>query len=690
MKNKTFTFEPLYSGGTLVIPGHDLPVVVEISGVVWPEKVEAWAGHDETQKVGEIHEIWIGQNGDGTPNISAKGAFFTDDRGHPTGAAKEVIAAKKLDGMKWEGSIHVVAQPGGVELIPPGKEVEINGKTFVGPLERLRRSVMVEASFVDFGGDAYNKTDIQASNKFFNINTLGKKGKRDMTPELKAYIESMGFKPEELPVETVAIFERCYKKQQEDITAACDALTEEKKEEVTAEGTPPEEKPKEEKPAEEALPEEKKETVTAEGASPEDGKKQEVTANSAFRPRKNPATSLSPGRVDRPQGAPSLTEAWTAALLLNSNLMGEKEVAATGRFSDNVMSEANSGRFCGAGLRQMLAEAEEIRTGRRCTGNEPGFASQALMRLMRPQDYMASGAFSTMNELKIIQNIIGLFYRNGYEKCHSVIDKICSKSTATNFFPFKYVTYDVANGSQIVPEGGEIQNTTLLSEEWENKVEEGGNLITITERMIIDDSTGALGKLTRKLGLRDKKTEEARAFRLILNNLATFFTSARGNRLTNALSVEGLNAAAKALAEMPTLAHTVENPDFTEEEGKLLLVPRALEATAQTLYRDTKCDLVGMGEFLETNPHVGRYEPVASSYFGAKMPHGSDTHAILLGDPVNGAILDMARLRGENGPRIEPVPTPGNIIGVSYRSVNRYGFAMGDFRAGVLLDGTAA
>ena len=679
MTEKTFQFNPLYSGGMLTVKDHDLPVILDISGGTL-QPCECWLMHVAAQKVGRIEQVWVGKNTDGTPNVCASGYFDTDADGTPTPCAREVIAQKNLYGKSWEGSIHTYrVLPPDLELLPPGQEVEINGKKFVGPAEIVRRWKILEGSFVGMGADSYNGTEICAISNAAPLEKTDAENKKGqaMPKELKDYIIALGFVPEDLTAEAIGILERAFKAQQEALASA----------QVAAEGecapTPPGEK----KPEEGGVAAEGEPAPTPPGEKkPEEG----GVAASAFRRYKNPASNLSTGGVDKKPGAPTLNRAWTAALLLNSGIMAPAEVAAAGKFNDNEMSAAMTGRFTGAGWKQMLAEAQERRTGLRVTGNEAGFAMDALKRLMNPGEIVAGAAFSTMDELKIIQNVLSLFYRAGYESFVSVVDKIATVTYADNFFPYKYVSYDVRDAAAATPEGDEIPSTTLVSEEFENQVGEKASLLTITERVIINDSTGAIGKLARKLGIRQKRQRDAKGMKCILDSLTTFFTTARGNRVTNTLGIAGLNAAAKALAEMPTLGSTTEDPDFTGEIGKMLLVPTALFPTAQTLYHDTKCDLIGLGDHLQSNPHVGLYEPVPTPYIGAKVTSGSDTHAILLGDIANGSILDMARLRGETGARIEEVPAPANIVGKCYRTIDRYGFAMGDYRAGVLLDGTAA
>lgn len=710
---RTFKFNPLYSGGMLCVPNNPHPVVLDIDGMELPTAGEAQIYHQDGWVAGKITRLWVDKNADGTPCICAEGEFDEDENGLPTPDACDVIGPVKIGGKKWECSIHTYkANPQDVEMVPAGVSFEANGKQFVGPTKRIRRSKFKEGSFVDMGGDAKNNVEIAAASAAapsaetvitFSSDEIAAslaatnpnpqiitptKGAL-MPPELKAYIDSLGYHAEDLTPEQIAIFEKCFNGPAAAPPAdapAAEAATETEKKpgEVAAQGEPP-------KP-----PDETAANIPPVDPDKKPGEEEEVMASRYSYITPNPARNLPRGQVSPTHGAPNINRVWEVAMMCNAGIMSPDEIKASGKFSDDEMTEGMRGHYAGATLVQMLAEAQERRTRRRYVGTEPGFAKDALTRMVNPNEIFASVAFSTMNELTIMQNVLNKHYRDGYEKFTSNIDKICSVSRTSNFRENKFVSYDIKDGSEYLPNGGEIINSTLVSDELVNQLMEYALIITITERMIIDDDLNAIAKLFRKMGQKERRQKEMRGFKKLLENLGTLFLATATdkhpgvNRVALPLGIEGLNKAAQLLAEQPTLGSTPDNPEFTEEDGRYLLVPKAMEATAKMLYKDTKCDLVGLGnEYLETNPHVGEYEPIVTSYIGSKYAKfgGSDAHAFLLGDPVNGAILDVVYLNGENGPRLEEVPTPGNILGKSFRSVYRYGFGLGDPRAAVMMTG---
>lgn len=681
---KTFTFHPLYSGGPLVVAKYDLPVVLDIDGVELPPTAPVCLMHRLDAVAGTMTKIWVETTESGEKSIWAEGEFLTDERGTPNPWARAILA-EKLFGKDFECSIHSHELPlENLELVPPDAEATANGRTFVGPLFIARKWTLQEGSFVTLGGDAWNAADIAALMK----------GIDSMDKELAEYIESLGFVPGDLPAETIAIFDRARKDKLAALEAAAAAPApvddapaddDQKAADVAADGNAPADDDDDKKKAAD---------VAADCDSPaddDDKKAPAVAAYSSFRPRINPARNLSKARQPQSKGAPSLNRAYTAALLMNCCKMRADDVAAAGKFNDSEMSEALSSQFRGVDFRQMLVDDYERRRGLRYRGNTDDFAHDVFQNLQlgRAAAPDVAASYSTLNPLAIFDDTFSLSYRHGFDSFQSVIEKICSHTEADNFQKNEYVSYDIrAPKDTTILNAGEITNAELVSETWENQLEEKGMMLTITERMIIDDRLNALGELTRKFGLKEARIREGIGWRKLIANLSTIFTVERGNRINGTLGVATLGTASDALGSLPTIGSTTDNPEFTEEYGKYLLVPNALKGTAKTLYNNSVCDLIGLGEHLESNPHVGEFEPLSTPYIGSKVTGGSDAHFFLLGDPLNAAVLDFAELKGQNGPRVERCNTPGNILGVSWRSVYRYGFGIGDYRGGVYVTGT--
>ena len=679
MKKTQFKFIPLHSGGALHLLNHSVPVVIDLDTFEpddppWDACIE----HDPERVAGKINRLEIGKNEDGTSCLNAYGEFENNEHAWQ-------IKVRERSGARVEGSIHIVRpKESDVEIVPAGKSVSVNGRTFVGPLKVIRRWRLEEGSFVGFGGDPKNEVEIAAKGKVLPI----VENEEKMDPEFLDYLKNIcGLEDvENIAPENLNVLERCFNAWLEAKSAA-ETNVEAECKDVEAEGEEPEKKDEDKAETEEP---EKKEDVEAEGEEPETEpeKKQTPVAASG----RNPAFDLSSRKRNAStghSGRPDVNKVIAIAMLEGMG-MDSKEIAASGGYSPNAMNEGLSNRYRNLTLKGMFCEAFERRLGGKWTGREAGFAGKALQIMHNDSSVMASGGFSTISPLTIIQDILQLQYRAGFENFEGVAEKLSDINYNDDLMEAKMANYDIEGGLEEVGEDGEIQHGTLTSEEIVTQVYTYANLLTLTEKMIINDRLDALSKLSLKQGRKAKIQRERAWFKEFMANAETLCTSGRGNKLTATLSIAGLSSAVDALASMETIGSTATDPEFTELEGKFLLVPHALLPTAQTLYHDTKCDLVGLGERLESNPHVNEYEPVSSTYFGSKMATfgGSNTHWALFGDPAICPAMVISHLRGEEKPRIERLPVQPNILGYSFRTVYRYGVNIGDYRGVVYSDGT--
>ncbi|MDO4576397.1 MAG: hypothetical protein Q4D98_14410 [Planctomycetia bacterium] len=658
-------FAPLYSGGSLYLPNHGVPVVLDVAGMeIPPRALPVLLNHNPQDQVGVLDVVEAA--GNGLPAISAYGHYIESP------AAWEVRRLIQ-ENVRWEGSIAAFRPAvADVEVVPVGVAVEVNGRKFVGPLKIFRKWKMREGSFVFFGADAYNNNQSVAANAQASHFIIEREN--PMSEELRSYIESIGMDPNDVTPEQATVLERCFKHWQA-------ASSEEKKEDVAANGETSEEK-KEDVAANGETSEEKKEDVAANGETSEE-KKEDVAASGFYRNRPgNPAKTLGRGEVGTGKsGRPGINDVLTVALLESTGI--HPDVAANGGFSESAVNEGLSGKWKGMGLRQMFIAAYEQRHGISLHGRIPGTFGRDCLAMMDDDErggVKAGGLFSTIQPLTILQNILNLQYRNGFESYESISDKLAAVAYTNDLHEGKLVSYDISGNMQEIPKGGEIPNAALSDDEIPIQAKTHGFLLTLSEEDIINDNLDAFVRLPRKMGTKTSRYKDMMFFKELASQLSTLCSSAHGNTLTAALDVSGLDAAAAALSEMETLGTTGSQPEFTDVHGKYILTTRGLYPTARTLYNDSKCDLIGLGSYPVSNPHVGLYEPIASAYWGSRGFGNSDVHWAMFADPQEAAAMVLTYLRGEEKPRIEPFPTPPNILGRTWRCVYRFGVSSGDFR----------
>jgi hypothetical protein len=125
---------------------------------------------------------------------------------------------------------------------------------------------------------------------------------------------------------------------------------------------------------------------------------------------------------------------------------------------------------------------------------------------------------------------------------------------------------------------------------------------------------------------------------------------------------------------------------------RFLLVPTTLKVTAQQLMTETRVNETTTTDKPKpaSNPHVGKWEPVATPYLNAQGISGSSaTGWYLLADPNDVAAIEIAYLRGMRTPTIESGETDFDNLGMKWRGYFDFGVNVQDYRAAVRSKGAA-
>lgn len=688
MPNK-IRFTPLYSGGPLYLKNHAMPVVLDLQGMEPPTlPLPALLEHDKDKLCGILEEVELEKIGDAVRlnafgRLSPPGALGAD--------VAQYVEQSFKDGYVWECSVRIYP-PSKLDwdFVPEGKETVINGRFLCGPLKVLRHWKILEGSFVAVGADPENHAGIAASAgvcRFFLE-------ENSMDPKLKEFLLAAGIKIEECTPDQLAIAERLFAAMNASTTNA-----DPPKDDVSAsEGDPQEDPPKDDVSASEGDLQEDppKDDVSASEGDPQKEPQEDDGVAASAGKGDPPASRLPRGKVSRStSGHPDINDVMSVALASSLRLdMGDDShgVKASGSFTEAAMNEGLAAKWRGLGLRDVFVAAYEQRTRTRLRTGLPGGFGATCFKMMKEDEsdgVAASGSFSTIKPLVILENVMNMTFREGYDSFQGVAEKICDVTTNPDLKKQKYVTFDISGNMEKVPMGGELPHVTLVDDEIETQAFTWAMLMTLEEEMILNDMLDAFSRTPHKIGVKLKKLRDQCLFQTASADLATMCTTARGNLIDTPLSIKGYDKASESLSMMETIGSTRANIEFTEYEGKYVLTPRGLYPTARTLYRDTKCDLVGIaGAELESNPHVGLYEPITSSYFGSRGYFSTDTHWAMLADPKICPAFVISYLKGEERPRIENFPTPPNVLGRTWRAVWRFGIQKGDYRGIVYSDGT--
>jgi len=397
--------------------------------------------------------------------------------------------------------------------------------------------------------------------------------------------------------------------------------------------------------------------------------------------------------ISVPQQAMVTEEVLEAAVCMTHKLKGVER-----NYSDQVLQAAHTkfrGRIM---LSQLLAIAAERNSGYRDSSAD----REAVWRAaMRPTDRDRDGGYaafvaggvgpSTVSVPGILSNAGNKFLAAGFLYTEQSWRRIARVKPANDYKQMTTYRLTGANKFEKVNPGGEIKHGTLGELTYTNQAGIYGKMLGLDERDIRNDDlnafTGAADELGRGAG--DSLNE---VFWTEWLDDATFFPTDKSlnnyddGATDSVLSLAGLENADNIFASQT-------KPDGTPLgiDPAILLVPRALRATARNLMADADTDAAkSTATNTLKNPFSGMFEVVDSKYLQSTAISGySATGWYLLADPMNVAAIEVVFLDGVETPIIEVDDFPFNRLGLAMRGVMRWGCNKQEYRAGVKLKGAA-
>ena len=235
--------------------------------------------------------------------------------------------------------------------------------------------------------------------------------------------------------------------------------------------------------------------------------------------------------------------------------------------------------------------------------------------------------FSTIDIGGILSNVANKFLLDGFFSVERTWRNICA---VRNVSDFKTVTsYRLIGKDQYeqVAPGGELKHGTLGEENYTNKADTYGLMLSIDRRDIINDDLGAITTVPRKLGRGSGLKINDVFWATFLDN-AAFFAAGNKNYLAGAdtaLSIDGLTKAEVAFM------------DQVDSDGKpigimpaIVLVPTALSAMGTQLYKSMELrDTTANTKYPVANPHQGKFRVEVSRYLSNSQYTGNSQQGLV-------------------------------------------------------------
>lgn len=664
-----------YSGGKLNVSGfffsHD--VVVDLSGLAVSAKSRPiLRDHDPGQIVGHTTDITATNS---TLRVAGKISAANEH-------AREITESAD-NGFPWQASIGARIEKS--SFVDDGEKVQVNGRTFVGPVIVARKTRLKEVSFVPLGADDNTNAKIAAT-------AAGQMEVENM--EFNEWLEAQGFDPEELDDKQKASLNTLFAAEQaagettgENVEASqtATATAEETGDELT-------EAELQAAAAQERIAAVNKlcgtdhPEIAAQAIKGRwDPTKVELEILKASRP-KSPAAHV-------PDSAPN-AGVLEASLCISANVPEDQ----LGRdFDEKTLNAAMSNKHRGAGLHELLyatiqAAGMYARAGR--MDNETirtAFEADQQLRAHADRSlHAAGGGFSTIGLSGILSNVANKTMLAAYESVETARQFIAGTADHSDFKT--HTKYRMTGSGQYLEVGatGELKHVELSEEPYTNVLKTEGAIIALNRQMMINDDMGAFLGIPRVLGRMASIAVEKQLFTLLLSNPGGFFASGNNNYQEGAAT--NLQISSLTTGEQILRDQVDSNGDPILVSPAVLLVPTSIAVTAQQLMTETRVNETTTTDKPKpaNNPHAGKWQPIASPYLNAQGLTGSSAVGwYLFANPADLAVIEIAYLNGRRVPFIESADTDFNTLGMQWRSYHDFGIAMQDKRAGMFSKGEA-
>lgn len=624
-----------YNGGLMDVEGFG-PIVVDLAGLTIPDTIPLVIDHD----------LAVSQTVGSGRAVVASGSLRITGTLTTIGEPSQRIIDLAKGGLPLQASIG--ATPEQEHQVREGETVFVNGRNITagrGGFTLITRSTLVETSIVTKGADSSTSVSIAA--------TAARKAAAAMTFE--AYVQSLGLDPATLTPEATAALQTAYQAAQGgggDVSATAAVRESERIRAIRAATT--------------------NNPQIGDRAVREgwDLARTEHAVQASHRPT-GPSNNLTAPDVDQ-------AKVIEASLLLGQGV-SEKFVGR--HFDQRTINAAMARENRGMGLHHVVNAT--LRTAGKSTGWQKVGQHQVSAAFDASNMIKAAG-FSTVSLPGILGNASNKLLLAAYEAIPVTWRLFCGIQSAKDFKSYSGYRFTVTGELTEVGGSGELKHLTMQENEFSNQLTTRGGMITLSRKTIINDDLGAFASIPRNFGRLAAVGLEKAVYKKLLENVATIFTTGRGNYFTGSgttLSIEQLG-----VAERMFLDQIDDAGDPLLITPSLLGVPTSLSATSAVVCRDTSIQHPADIDTAEStgNPHGGKFTPFVSPWLNNdNLAGSSDTHWFLFGTAPEQGVIHVGFLDGVQTPTIEEGDVEFSQLGMSWRVYFDFGVAIGDYRFGV-------
>ncbi|HBG25673.1 MAG: hypothetical protein A2Y10_02485 [Planctomycetes bacterium GWF2_41_51] len=374
----------------------------------------------------------------------------------------------------------------------------------------------------------------------------------------------------------------------------------------------------------------------------------------------------------------------------NVNIITSQKITATPKVYEAVALMASG--IAGSRLEkfydnQTLEQADKLR-GIGIQEYCEQICAMQLPRFRRDASAWLSAAFSTASLPGILSNVANKMLLEGYSYIEDAWRKICKIASVNDFKEHSRYRMTGSFKFEQVGADGELKHGKIDEQKYGQKADTHGIMFALTRQMIINDDLAAFTDVPRQIGMGAAEAIADAVWALLLSNPSSFFSAAHKNfkdGADTALSGDSLTDAEVVFGEQ-----TKPNGKPLGIQPSIILVPTALRVPADLLMKSpmlNETTTANKGK-PSSNPHIGKYDVVSSSYLSNSSFTGYSSKAwYLFADPNRLPALEVAFLNGIDQPIVEKTDADFNTLGIQFRGFIDFGVREQDFRGAVKFKG---
>lgn len=671
----------MYSGGLLNV-GMNYPVVLDLSTTtLLSQAIPMHREHDRDRIVGHTESI----------DLAASHITFT---GVLSGVGPDAVEVKgtAANGFPWRPSLG--AGYSQLEFVGAGESVEVNGRTFTGPLNVARGATIREMGIVTIAGDDESYAAIAAG--FQESSAMS----------FEEWLASLGFDVATLSDEQKAGLQSTFDAANKPVEAAGEGGDGEEVKKVEAKnrtrnvinaGAPA-------GSSNTALfagvrAEMRREAIRMNsiraafgGRFPEEEAK--ALADESYTKDKAELFVLRAGRPSTTAISADKDEDPNLYACAMARTQGVQEKTLAAMFGEKAVSETNSSRFRGFGPQAMM-DVIMLRAGYSWSGSRK--TDDYLHRHREAEIKLKAAGFSSASLSSALQSTVRAIVLETWEAQKPKWPTFCGVRNHSDFKIHKHIRINAAGSVRVVGADGQLSSMSLETTEATLQLKTLGTRLTLTRQDKIDDDLGILAQVPKVLTRAFAVRVDEEAFKMLLSLISggTFFTTAKGNALAagagSAFAYSSLQSAEQLFEDLVD-----SNGKVFLNEPDRLLGGSALKAPFNEMFKSEKIVTGSTGKNLESNIFHGRFQPFTSSFINNTKIRDQDKKALtgqsstawlLLCDPAVMATVYIAFLNGQQTPIVSDAVVSDDILGETMQMYHDVGVGAGDDVAGVYSPG---